>query len=307
MHPWISAVLKTLEQRRPPLFCVHYACDSLVSARNQTSMVSAIAVRILGLDQTKVFSLGLMAEREGLAPADIAQQRTSLEKSLLEEFNCFLERMNAKYPDAWWFHWAMRDVTFGWPMLEHRVRTLLKTPLHINEEQLVDIHASLVSQYGREFIARPQLLQLAEMNGLAHSDLLTGPVEVEALQRGDYLAISRSTAKKAEIISQVLVKYVEGRLMTAGSKQRRRKRWSVLKHDALPRELIGADEASRLCGLSRATWYRLLAGAKIPLPHKIGRRSLWDAKELRLWIDSQCPGQKIWRAERRLHGLGPKK
>ena len=82
MHPWISAVLKTLEQRRPPLFCVHYACDSLVSARNQTSMVSAIAVRILGMDQTKVFSLGLMAEREGLAPADIAQQRTSLEKSL---------------------------------------------------------------------------------------------------------------------------------------------------------------------------------------------------------------------------------
>jgi len=182
----------------------------------------------------------------------------------------------------------------------------LKTPLHINEEQLVDIHASLASQFGREFIARPQLLQLAEMNGLAHSDLLTGTVEVEALQRGDYLAISRSTAKKAEIISQLLVKYVEGRLMTAGSKQRRRKRWSVLKQDALPRELIGADEASRLCGLSRATWYRLLAGAKIPLPHKIGRRSLWDAKELRLWIDSQCPGQKIWRAERRLHGLGRK-
>ena len=90
-----------------------------------------------------------------------------------------------------------------------------------------------------------------------------GPVEVEALERGDYLAISRSTAKKAEIIGQVVVKYVEGRLMTAGSKQRRRKRWSVLKQDALPRELIGSDEASRL-----------LAEAKIPQPHKIGRRTL---------------------------------
>src|SRR5437870_2438799 len=98
MHPWISDVLKTVERRQPPLFCVHYASDSLVSARNQTSMVSAIAVRILGLDQTKVFSLGLMAEREGIAPSEIPQQRTTLERGLLEEFNCFLQRMNTKYP-----------------------------------------------------------------------------------------------------------------------------------------------------------------------------------------------------------------
>lgn len=304
MYPWITEVRRCVERRQPPAFCVHYACDSLISARNQTSMVSAIAVRSLGLDQTKVFSLGLMAEREGMAALDIPKHKTALEKALLDEFNCFLHRMNTKYPDAWWFHWAMRDVTFGWPMLEHRTQTLLKVPLEINEERLVDIHASLANDFGREFVARPQLLQLAELNGLAHGDLLTGPVEAEALQRGDYLAISRSTAKKAEIIGQVVVKYVYGELMTAGSQHRRRKRWAVIKEDALPRELIGASEASRLCGVSRATWYRLLAGAKIPLPHKIGRRTLWDAKELRLWIDSSCPGRKRWEVERKLFGLG---
>ncbi|MFT3883361.1 MAG: hypothetical protein QM703_27365 [Gemmatales bacterium] len=307
MYPWIVDVRKCVERRQPPLFCVHYACNSLISATNQTSMVTAIAVRILGLDQTRVFSLGLMAEREGIAATDIQQHKIALEKALLDEFNCFLHRMNTKYTDAWWFHWAMRDVTFGWPILEHRVQTLLKVPLNINEERLVDIHASLAHDFGREFVARPQLLQLAELNGLAHADLLTGPVEVEALQRGDYLMISRSTAKKAEIIGQVVVKYALDRLITAGSKNRRRKRWSVVKEDALPRELIGAGEASRLCGVSRATWYRLLAGAKIPLPHKIGRRSLWDAKELRLWIDSSCPSLKRWVVERRLFGLGQRK
>lgn len=307
MNRWMKAVVKAVEERMPPVFCVHYACDSFVGARQSSAGVTAIAVRVVGLNQTKVFSLAMMAEREGVPVNAILLKRETLEKKLLEEFHCYVERMNGKYPDAYWCHWAMRDATFGWPMLEHRLRALLQISLCLREEQLIDIHASLAGHYGREFIARPQLLQLAELNGMAHGDLLTGPVEAEALLRGDYVAISRSTAKKAEIIGQVVVSWVEGRLLTGCSRVKKRsKRWTAVRADSLPRELIGVDEAARLCGVSRATWYRLLNGAKIPLPHKIGGRRLWDAKELRLWIDSSCPGQKRWRLERRLFGLGEK-
>lgn len=309
MQPWTTPVGRALAQRQQPIFCVHYACESLHTTAQQTPCVTAVSIRLLGLDQTKSFSLGLMAEREGINSDEVPAAREMLESKLLEEFGCFLERMQQKYPEAWWFHWAMRDMTFGWPMLEHRTRTLLKKPICIEEDRLVDLHAALVEEFGRDFIARPQLLQLAELNGLAHADLLSGGREVEAYERGDYRSIARSTAKKAEIIGEVLIRYLDRTLLTLGSRQRqrRRKRWAVVSEEALPRELIGADEASRLCGLSRATWYRLLSGAKIPLPHKIGRRSLWDAKELRLWIDSQCPAQKVWREQRKLHGLGVKK
>lgn len=308
MHPWINSVRQSLIKRTPPVFCVHYACDWLHSVHRSTSIVTAVSVRLLGFDQTKVYSLGLMAEREGIARDEIAAHRDKLERAMLEEFWCFLERMHQKYPSALWFHWAMRDTTFGWPMLEHRAQKLLQRSLPLDAEQLIDLHATLVAERGREFVARPQLLQLAELNGLSHADLLTGQVEAESLGRGDYFAISRSTARKAETIGHLLVHFVEGSLRTNRPRlARRRQRWTAITAESLPRELIGVDEASRLCGLSRASWYRLLAGAKIPQPIRIGRRTLWDAKELRLWIDSECPVQKVWRVQRRLHGLGRRK
>ena len=158
MHPWISPVGRSLERRRPPVFCVHYACSSLHSIVQQTPSVTGVSIRVLRLDQTRSFSLSMMAKREGIDRADIPQAGEQLERSLLEEFNCFLERMLKKYPEAWWFHWAMRDTTFGWPMLEHRMQTLHKKPLCMEEEQLVDLHAVLANDFGREFISPPQLL-----------------------------------------------------------------------------------------------------------------------------------------------------
>ena len=308
MFSWLDSVRQALVKRTAPVFCVHYACDWLHSIARPSPGVTAVSVRLLGLDQTRVFSLGLMAERESIPRNAITTRRHDLEKLLLDELSCFLDRMHAKYPAAWWFHWAMRDTTFGWPMLEHRFQTLLARNLPLEPEQLVDLHALLVAERGREFVARPQLLQLAEMNGLAHRDLLTGQVEAEMLAHGDYDAITRSTSRKAETIGHLLVKYLEGALLSTHTRQRRsRRRWSAIEQASLPRELIGVDEAAHLCGVSRATWYRLLAAAKIPKPHKIGHRTLWDAKELRLWIDSQCPVQKRWLLERKLFGLGSRK
>lgn len=304
MYPWIPIVRQAMIKRNPPVFCVHYATDFQDSAPCSTANVTAVSIRLLGLDQTKAFSLALMAEREGIPPANISKERQQLERALLEEFWFFLERMNHKYPGAWWFHWAMRDTTFGWPMLEHRAQTLLQRPLPLEAEQLVDLHSVLAVEHGREFVSRPQLLKLAELNGLTHADLLDGSSEANASRQGNYLSISRSTARKAETIGHLLMRYVQGTLLTSAGRKPRRRRWSAIESPPMPRELISSVEASRLCGVSRATWYRLLAGAKIPQPHKIGRRTLWDAKELRLWIDSSCPGQKRWRVERRLFGLG---
>lgn len=296
MQVWMQAVETALERRKPPVFCVHYASESLRQARSPR--VVAIAVRLVGMDQTRLFSLPLMAEREGIAFSAIAQQQLRLERLLLEEFHCFVERMQTKYPTAWWFHWAMRDATFGWPLLQHRMELHELPDLPLDESCLIDMHASLVKEFGRRFASKPQLLSLAEMNGLSLAEVMTGDAELEALQRGDYQVVSRSTAKKAELIAQILELYAEGRLVTGKRRIKKRNRWCSLLPALPPRELLNVEEASRLCGVSRATWYRMMAGCKVPEPQRFGKRVLWDAKELRQWIDAKCPVLRDWRVLR---------
>lgn len=299
MLVWMRSVETALERRKPPVFCVHYASESLRQARSPR--VLAIAIRPVGMDQTRLFSLPLMAEREGIESSALAQHQYRLEKLLLEEFHCFVERMQKKYPETWWFHWAMRDATFGWPLLQHRCEMHGLPNLPLDESCLIDMHASLVKEFGRQFAGKPQLLRLAEMNDLSLADVMTGDAELEALQRGDFQAISRSTAKKAELIAQLLELYAEGRLVTGKRRIKKRKRWCSLLPGMTQRELLNSHEASRLCGVSRATWYRMIAGCKVPEPHRFGKRALWDAKELRQWIDARCPVLRDWR---KLRGEG---
>jgi excisionase family DNA binding protein len=228
-----------------------------------------------------------MGEREQVPPAEMGGRVEALERLLLEEFGCFLERMRDRYPQTCWFHWAMRDTTFGWPVLEHRHRTLVGRSLPIQEEQLVDFHAALVHEYGPDFVPRPRFLNLVKRNGLECPELLHGSEEALAHQHGDYRQLSRSTTKKAVALAQLLVKYVRRELVTdCGRRKKPRRALFPARHEAIVKELVGPLEAARICGVSRATWYRLLAAGKIPAPHKIGRRSLWREPELRAWAAS---------------------
>ena len=56
--------------------------------------------------------------------------------------------------------------------------------------------------------------------------------------------------------------------------------------------LLGADQAARLCGVSRRTWWSLHAAGKTPLPVRLGRRTLWRAAELDGWIAAGCPARE---------------
>jgi predicted DNA-binding transcriptional regulator AlpA len=61
--------------------------------------------------------------------------------------------------------------------------------------------------------------------------------------------------------------------------------------------LVDADEAARLCGMSRSTWYELVAAGKAParvrLPFRAGR---WDRRELLAWVGAGCPDRRGWEA-----------
>lgn len=299
MQSWISAAIRAAETGKSPLFCVHYASHQPATASSAT--VAVLAVHMLGTQQTRLFSQLLMAERSGISSAEMPAHAPLLEKELLDEWHCFLDRMLSKYPGSYWLHWAMRDVAFGWPLLDHRSQLLLKRALPIAEDRLIDLHATLALEYGAHFVEKPQLLTLARLNQLNHNDVMTGQEEMAALAHNNFAAVGRSTTRKAVILGELALRYARHELVIASAGKRLRRPRRIIHNQH--RELLNVSEAASFCGVSRATWYRMLSGLRVPLPVKIGRRVLWNARELRCWIESQCPAGTRWNRERRLHGF----
>ena len=60
------------------------------------------------------------------------------------------------------------------------------------------------------------------------------------------------------------------------------------------RLLLNAVEAAELLGIGRSHLYGLHASGRLPLPVKLGRRTLWRKQELSNWIDAGCPPRSKW-------------
>lgn len=61
-----------------------------------------------------------------------------------------------------------------------------------------------------------------------------------------------------------------------------------------------ASEAARLCGVSRAHWFKMHAMGKVPAPVRLGPRvPRWRFDELRAWLDAGCPDRLTWERMRR--------
>ena len=60
--------------------------------------------------------------------------------------------------------------------------------------------------------------------------------------------------------------------------------------------LVGAKTAADMCGVSRSSWWALHAAGRVPLPVRLGRRTLWRASELAAWCEAGCPARGRWEA-----------
>lgn len=66
-------------------------------------------------------------------------------------------------------------------------------------------------------------------------------------------------------------------------------------------ELLTAEEAAGLCGVSLRTWRRLHAERAIPGPISLGGRlKRWRRSEMMAWISLDCPSRAVW--EGTFHG-----
>ncbi len=63
--------------------------------------------------------------------------------------------------------------------------------------------------------------------------------------------------------------------------------------------LLCAKDAAKLCGISRAQWWKLLERNKLPEPVYLGQKApRWRVTELRTWVAAGCPDAAAWKARR---------
>jgi excisionase family DNA binding protein len=71
--------------------------------------------------------------------------------------------------------------------------------------------------------------------------------------------------------------------------------------------LITDREAAALLGVSRATVHRLRAAGRFPEATRLGRKLLFDRRELESWVSHRCPELATWKAirerDRRLRAI----
>ncbi len=59
--------------------------------------------------------------------------------------------------------------------------------------------------------------------------------------------------------------------------------------------LLGAKEVSQMLGIGRTLFYELNQSGRLgPMPHKLGRRRLWNKQELEQWVSAGMPSRGKW-------------
>ena len=59
--------------------------------------------------------------------------------------------------------------------------------------------------------------------------------------------------------------------------------------------LISADESAQMLGIGRTLFYSMHSSGRLgPMPIKLGRRSLWNRKEVEDGVELGCPARKQW-------------
>jgi predicted DNA-binding transcriptional regulator AlpA len=64
-----------------------------------------------------------------------------------------------------------------------------------------------------------------------------------------------------------------------------------------PALLLTARQAAALCGVSAATWHRMVASGRCPAPVRLSAGCVrWRRGELEDWIAAGCPDRRTWEA-----------
>jgi hypothetical protein len=187
-------------------------CQSLYDENQALSArITSIVVTHYSTNQAISFSTHAIAEELGIAREHVIEEFDKIEATLLNKFYSFVQNRRDKY----WVHWNMRSLAFGFEHVEHRYRVLSKkdAPV-IPVERQVNLNDMIADRYGSDYAPHQKMINLMEMNGGRHRDLLTGPEEVQAFKNREFIRLHRSNLCKTGFFSDIMEKMLKGKLKT---------------------------------------------------------------------------------------------
>jgi len=162
-----------------------------------------------GTWQTVSFSTHSIAEELGFSRNDVLENFDEIEMTLLEAFFSFVRERRDKF----WVHWNMRNITYGFEHIEHRYRKLnQKDPPIVPVERRINLNDMLSERFGTGYTEHPKLQHLMEANGGRRRHFLSGPEEVDAFNRCEFIRMHQSTLCKVEFFRTVIARTIDGRL-----------------------------------------------------------------------------------------------
>ncbi len=189
-----TEVLQHLKQHESQLLAIHYSCQSLGDGNEGLSpRITSIAVLHLASASMHSFSIHLIAEVRKVKREEIHEHYDDLEKQMLVEFYDFVK----SHQDSLWLHWNMSNINYGFEAIAHRYKVLSGADApQIPDSKRFNLSSLILAIYGRDCVDDPRMLNLMQLNGGRHRDLLSGPEEVEAFKSKEYIKLHKSTMCK---------------------------------------------------------------------------------------------------------------
>lgn len=191
----IKETFKTLDQNKNNLYIIHYSCENLNdNNQNYSPRITSIAVLHIPSDTMHSFSIHLIAEKNGIARDCIHEHYDSLEAHMLGDFFKFVGDNN----DAYWLHWNMTNINYGFEALAHRYEVLTgEGPRKISDSRRYNLSSMILSVYGKDCVEHPRMPSFMKLNDGEHRDILSGKEEVDAFSAKEYVKLHKSTMSKA--------------------------------------------------------------------------------------------------------------
>lgn len=205
--------LEHLKQHDSQLLTVHYSCQSLGDGNEGLSpRITSIAVLHLASSSMHSFSIHLVAEVRKVSRDSICEHYDDIEKQMLIEFYDFVK----SHQDSQWLHWNMTNINYGFEAIAHRYKVLTGSDApQIPDSKRFNLSSLILAIYGGDCVDNPKMVNLMNVNGGRHRDLLTGPEEVEAFKNKEYIKLHKSTMCKVYWFQSMYHKLQHRKIKTA--------------------------------------------------------------------------------------------
>ncbi|MFI3214605.1 MAG: hypothetical protein R3Y24_14900 [Eubacteriales bacterium] len=209
-HKNAKKILTEIDKSPQNYLIIHYSCESFYNIIDgHTPRITSIAVYSFHSAQTDSFSIHKSAEKKHLKLNEIDNKYDELEFSMLKEFFNFVK----EHKNFIWIHWNMRDINYGFQAIEHRFEVLGGKPVHVENQNKIDLARLLISYYGVNYIGHPRMESLIELNHISAKDYLNGQAEADAFEKKDYINLHRSTLRKVDVFSNIINKVLNNTLI----------------------------------------------------------------------------------------------